>query len=166
MKQLISVLFLIAMVLGITGCSQETTPATGTSVLSSTSAVSSTLSTSNQEDTKNLTVYDAFLRNMAKENAKAMYSFYDMDQDGNNELLMQEQCVVTVYQYQNNRVVLLDSYDFVSATFELHYGNTKEDGSITDTNPYPGVFTRTTGGGQNHYGILTLENGKLVHTPL
>lgn len=110
--------------------------------------------------------YNAFLRGLAKEDSEALYNTYDIDQDGTKDLLVNWQTAITLYQYQQGRVVQVGSYDFETATFELRYGSTKEDGSLTDTTPYPGLFTRTVGGGQNHYGILTLENGKLVHTPL
>lgn len=110
--------------------------------------------------------YRNFLRGLASStkdpDSLGYYVFHDLDNDGTQELLIDNDCVLTIYKYQGNYVNPLDSYDFQTGTIGFYYPNLlKEDGT-----PYHQLFTRYTGGGQNHHGMLTLENNKLVHTPL
>ncbi len=110
--------------------------------------------------------YRNFLRGLAANtndpDSLGYYVFHDLDNDGTQELLIDNNNVLTVYKYQGFHVNPLDSYDFQTGTNGFYYPNIlKEDGT-----PYHQLFTRYTSGGQNHYGMLTLENNKLVHTPL
>lgn len=91
---------------------------------------------------------------------------FDLDGDGIEELLINNNNILTVYGYQDRRVVKLDSYDYQTGTFEFYHTTIDEYEEPIFSEPLPGLFTRWVGGGQNHYGYLTLENGKLKHTPL
>ncbi len=107
-----------------------------------------------------LIAYDAFLKGLASSDSQSLgyYGMYDLNNDGAQELLISNDTILTVYSYQNKKVAKLDSLDYYTGTFGLY--------ESYEAHPYNGLFTRSTGGGQNHYGILTLEDNKLVHTPL
>ncbi len=94
------------------------------------------------------------------------YEELDLDLDGTKELLHNNNSILTVYGYQNRRVVKLDSFRYDTGTMAFYHTKPDPYEEPVYTDPLPGLFTRWVGGGQNHYGYLTLENGKLVNTLL
>lgn len=94
------------------------------------------------------------------------YLDFDLDADGTKELLINNNSLLTVYGFQNQRVIKLDSFNYQTGTMAFYYTKTDPYEEPVYTTPLPGLFTRWVGGGQNHYGYLTLEKGKLIHTRL
>lgn len=94
------------------------------------------------------------------------YLDFDLDLDGTKELLLNNNGVLTVYGLQNRRVVKLDSFRYDTGTMAFYHTKPDPYEEPVYNKPLPGLFTRWAGGGQNHYGYLTLEKGKLVNTLL
>ncbi len=97
-------------------------------------------------------VYREFLEQKKTETPNLSYALRDLDGDGTDELLLLNGCVLTVYGWKNE-VVLIDSQDFVTGTLQLYYSNKTQ---------YPGIISYTVGGGMDHYSYWTVKDGKLT----
>ena len=81
------------------------------------------------------------------------YFFKDIDGDGTNEFFITKRgTAVTIYSYKDQKIVYIDSYDFVTGTIHM----------LSSDNPkYPGIFCYTCGGSADHYQYMTIKDGKL-----
>ena len=81
------------------------------------------------------------------------YFFKDIDGDGTNEFFITKRgTAITIYSYKDQKIVYIDSYDFVTGTIHM----------LSSDNPkYPGIFCYTCGGSADHYQYMTIKDGKL-----
>ena len=81
------------------------------------------------------------------------YFFKDIDGDGTNELFINKGGTAnTIYSYKDQKIVYIDSYDFVTGTIHMF---------SSDNPKYPGIFCYTCGGSADHYQYMTIKDGKL-----
>ena len=81
------------------------------------------------------------------------YFFKDIDGDGTDEFLLNKGGTVnTIYSYKDQKIVYIDSYDFVTGTIHMF---------SSDNPKYPGIFCYTCGGSADHYQYMTIKDGKL-----
>ena len=100
--------------------------------------------------------YTALLESIRAENREVYYLLRDMDGDGVQELLLKEDTKLSVYTLTES-VTLVGEQEFATGTLRLLY---------SDKTDYPGIFTFTVGGGANHYGYMTLKDGKISQEKL
>ena len=81
------------------------------------------------------------------------YFFKDIDGDGTNEFFITKRgTAITIYSYKDQKIVYIDSYDFVTGTIHMF---------SSDDPKYPGIFCYTCGGSADHYQYMTIKDGKL-----
>lgn len=101
--------------------------------------------------------YTELMNDFHKQNTDFYYTTKDIDGNGIEELIIQNNTQITVYTYEDNTVKQLDSYDFVTGTFRLF---------SSQNEAYPGIFYYTVGGGCDHYSYLTLSGENICTTKL
>ncbi len=82
------------------------------------------------------------------------YCLKDLNGEGVPELLIKENTTLSVYHVRPYSVSLIDQFDSITATMTYHYW------CGTD---FPGIVTVNVGGGQTHYGYLSLNGNVLQH---
>ncbi len=93
--------------------------------------------------------YSAFLKE--ETDHEKSFCFKDLDNDGIDELLLKKEMELTVYTF-DGKVKEIGSHDFASATTRF---------LSSDQAEYPGMFYCYVGGGKDHYGYMTIEDGAL-----
>jgi hypothetical protein len=80
-----------------------------------------------------------------------LYFTKDIDGNGTEELIVDQNTAMEVYTYQGT-VKKVGAHDFITGTLLLHH---------TKDNKYPGIVYVTVGGGKNHFGYITITDGAL-----
>ncbi len=96
--------------------------------------------------------YTEYLKNFADSSSEVYYLIRDIDNDGTKDLILSNNASLTIYTYTDS-VKEVGSYDFITGTVQYLYSDNKD---------FPGIFYTTTGGGYNHYGYLTVKDGKVI----
>lgn len=96
--------------------------------------------------------YTEYLKNFADSSSEVYYLIRDIDNDGTKDLILSNKASLTIYTYTDS-VKEVGSYDFITGTVRYLYSDNKD---------FPGIFYTTTGGGYNHYGYLTVKDGKVI----
>ena len=96
--------------------------------------------------------YRAFLEDLKHEQADLYYSIKDIDGNGVDDLIVNQNTTLTVYTLDDT-VKQIDEHDFITGTARFFYSDDKN---------YPGIFYLTVGGGANHFGYMTIKDQKLV----
>ena len=105
---------------------------------------------------------DSDIIDLSDENTIYSYAVRDLDDCGVSELLLFQQdsrnalnAVLTVYSYDGN-VYKIGQYSNLKGSFI--------GGFRLSENPlFPGLFEVWWGGGEDHYGYLSIEDGELVY---
>ncbi len=92
------------------------------------------------------------LKNYYKVNSYVDFLCYDLDGDGKDEILTNDNCIIDVNSEINGEVKSIGSYGFVSGTVEFFY---------PDSSTYKGVFATVIGGGAYHFYHITIKSGAL-----
>lgn len=109
-----------------------------------------------KDDSVYVADFSGFLAGLKADGSEAVYHLRDIDGNGIQELLLQEDGVLTVYTFTDG-VTKVDAYEYGTGTFRM---------LSSDEPKYPGVITFWVGGGVNHYGYITVKDGKLSHERL
>lgn len=96
-------------------------------------------------------LYDDFIRELAGNSREVYYSVKDIDGDRTEDLIVLRNTALSVYTY-TDEVMLVGEHDFMTGTVRFFYSDKEE---------FPGIFYFTVGGGLNHYGYMTVQNGAL-----
>lgn len=86
---------------------------------------------------------------------KEYWRYFYKDIDGNG---MEELCITfegsefTIYTFTNGTLTFVDTIDYYTGTLRIFASEKKS---------YPGIFTFTCGNSSEHYGYLTIKDGKL-----
>ena len=96
--------------------------------------------------------YTEYLKNFSDSSSEVYYLIRDIDNDGTKDLILSNNASLTIYTYTDS-VKEVGSYDFVTGTVQYLYSDNKD---------FPGIFYTTTGGGYNHYGYITVKDGKVT----
>lgn len=96
--------------------------------------------------------YTEYLKNFADSSSEVYYLIRDIDNDGTKDLILSNNASLTIYTYTDS-VKEVGSYDFITGTVQYLYSDNKD---------FPGIFYTTTGGGYNHYGYMTVKDGKVT----
>jgi len=111
----------------------------------------------NLKDGTEYVAYPGFLAELKAKGSQAVYHLWDMDGDGAQELLLTDNGILTVYTLTADRVTEVDAYNYGTGSFRM---------LSSDDPKYPGILTFWVGGGANHYGYMTVKDGKLVNERL
>lgn len=149
-KMFILLIFSLFTILMLSSCSPLDDSSLDNSSSSNPSSNNSFLENSSK-DTATVKSYDELLEELKKSEKDIHYTYKDIDGDGTDELLIQENTALTVYTLENG-VKMVGQYDFVTGTLRLLY---------SDDPNCPGVFCFTVGGGKDHYDYLTIKDGSL-----
>lgn len=149
-KTFILLIFSLFTILMLSSCSPLDDSSLDNSSSSNPSSNNSFLENSSK-DTATVKSYDELLEELKKSEKDIHYTYKDIDGDGTDELLIQENTALTVYTLENG-VKMVGQYDFVTGTLRLLY---------SDDPNCPGVFCFTVGGGKDHYDYLTIKDGSL-----
>ena len=96
--------------------------------------------------------YTEYLKNFADSSSEVYYLIRDIDNDGTPDLILPDNTSLKIYTYTDS-VKEVGSYDFITGTVQYLYSDNKD---------FPGIFYTTTGGGYNHYGYITVKDGKVT----
>lgn len=97
-------------------------------------------------------IYTDYLKNFADSSFEVHYLIRDIDNDGTPDLILPDNTSLKIYTYTDS-VKEVGSYDFVTGTVQYLYSDNKD---------FSGIFYVTAGGGYNHYGYLTVKDGKVT----
>ena len=100
--------------------------------------------------------YSAFVEELKTKNPDLHYIIKDIDKNSSDELIVLKNTAITVYT-SSDKISKLDSYDFYTGTTRLF---------LSDKKDFPGIFYFCCGGGVNHFGVVNIENNKLVSSPI
>ena len=132
---------LICLVCILTACKQPgTTPAT----------------TEAPGDVSAESAYQNLLDNLKITQNDLYYSIKDIDGNTVDDLILLENTKLSIYTFDNS-VNLIGTHDFLTGTARFFY---------SDKTNLPGIFYYTAGGGIDHYGYLTIQDGTLLLTDL
>ena len=113
-----------------------------------------------QPDSPAMVQYLSLLQNQYSGYRGAYYTLYDLNGDGEEELLIQDGTKLLVYTQGDNSAQLLVEQDFVGGTSRF---------LTTGDADYPGLIYFCVGGGKDRYYYLSLDNmedGEFVKIPL
>ena len=96
-------------------------------------------------------IYAGFLNAYAND-ISLLYFTRDIDNNGTEELIIQQNKEIEVYTYEDS-IKKMGAHDFKTGTTILHYTNDKK---------YPGIVYVTVDGGKNHFGYITITDGVLT----
>lgn len=100
--------------------------------------------------------YSAFIEELKTKNPDLHYIIKDIDNNSSDELIVLKNTAITVYT-SSDKITKLDSHDFYTGTTRLF---------LSDKKDFPGIFYFCCGGGVNHFGVVNIENNKLVSSQI
>lgn len=98
---------------------------------------------------------DTIRQTVDKTQLKEYWRYFYRDIDGNG---VEELCITfegsefSIYTFINGTLTFVDTIDYYTGTLRI-FASEKEN--------YPGIFTFTCGNSAEHYGYLTIKDGKL-----